>query len=161
MRILAYEPYPNAEAVRELGVELAPIERVFAEADFVTLHLPASAETAKLVDARMLGLMKPTAFLINAARGALLDEDALYEALRTNKIAGAALDVRAAEPPADARFNELDNVVMTPHTGAGTPVARLRSGQAAAASVVSALRGERPDGLVNPEVWDRWLAKRT
>jgi len=161
MRILAYEPYPNVEAVRELGVELVTLERVFAEADFVTLHLPASAETAKLVDARLLGLMKPTAFFINAARGALVDEDALYKALKENRIAGAALDVRETEPPTDARLNELDNVVMTPHTGAATPLARLRSGQAAAASIVSALRGERPEGLVNPEVWETWLRWRS
>jgi D-3-phosphoglycerate dehydrogenase len=158
MRILAYEPYPNMDAVHALGVELVPLERLFAEADFVTLHLPASAETAKLVDARLLGLMKPTAFFINAARGALVDEDALYAALREGRIAGAGLDVRAPEPPTDQRFAALDNVVMTPHTGAATPIARLRSGQAAAESVVSVLRGERPDGLVNPEVWDRFAA---
>jgi phosphoglycerate dehydrogenase-like enzyme len=159
MRILTCEPYPNADAVRELGVELVPIERVFSEADFVTLHLPASAETARMVDARLLGLMKPTAFFINAARGALVDEDALYEALRANRIAGAGLDVRAPEPPADTRFDDLDNVVMTPHTGAATPMARLRSGQAAAEAAVSALRGERPEGLVNPEVWEQFVAR--
>ena len=155
MKILAYEPYPNADAVRELGVELAPIERVFAEADFVTLHLPASDETAGLVDARLLGLMKPEAFFVNAARGRLVDEDALYAALSQRRIAGAGFDVRAIEPPTDARFNQLDNVVMTPHTGAATPRARLWSGQAAADAVVRVLRGERPEGLVNPEVWDR------
>jgi D-3-phosphoglycerate dehydrogenase len=154
MRILAYEPYPNMDAVRTLGVELVPMERVFAEADFVTLHLPASAETTKLVAARLLGLMKPTAYLINAARGALVDEDALYEALRDHRIAGAGLDVRATEPPADARLASLDNVVMTPHTGAATPMARLRSGQAAAGAVVDVLRGVRPEGLVNPEAWE-------
>jgi D-3-phosphoglycerate dehydrogenase / 2-oxoglutarate reductase len=160
MRILACEPEPNLEAVRELGVELAPLERVFAQADFVTLHLPASAETAQMVGARLLGLMKPTAFLINAARGAVVDEDALYHALREGRIAGAGLDVRAAEPPADDRFGALVNVVMTPHTGAATPEARRRSGQAAAASVVAFLRGERPDGLVNPEAWERASAAR-
>jgi D-3-phosphoglycerate dehydrogenase len=155
MRLLACEPAPDAAAVRELGVELAPLERVFAESDFVTLHLPASRETAGLVDARLLGLMKPTAFFINAARGALVDEAALAAALRAGRIAGAGLDVRASEPPADTRFSDLDTVVMTPHTGAATPTARLRSGQAAARSVVQLLRGERPEGMVNPEAWDR------
>ena len=107
------------------------------------------------MDARLLGLMKPTAFFINAARGALVDEEALAAALRAGRIAGAGLDVRASEPPADTRFSDLDTVVMTPHTGAATPKARLWSGQAAVRSVVQLLRGERPDGMVNPEVWDR------
>jgi D-3-phosphoglycerate dehydrogenase len=155
MKILAYEPYPNAAAVKEHGVELAPIERVFAESDFVTLHLPAMAETEKTVDARLLGLMKPSAFFINAARGKLVDEDALYAALKEKRIAGAGFDVRWDEPPKDSRFSELDNVVMTPHTGAATPKARQWSGEAAAEAVVRVLRGERPEGLVNPEVWDR------
>src|SRR5436190_1635658 len=124
MKILAYEPYPNADAVRELGVELAPIERVFAGSDFVTLHLPASDETAGIVDARLLGLMKPDAFFINAARGRLVDEDALYAALSERRIAGAGFDVRAIEPPTDARFNALDNIVMKPNTDAATPKAQ-------------------------------------
>ena len=155
MKLLACEPAPNAAAVKELAVDLLPIERVFAESDFVTIHVPSSKDTEKLVDARLLGLMKPTAFLINAARGAIVDEDALYAALSENRIAGAGLDVRLAEPPTDTRFNTLDNVVMTPHTGAGTPVARLRSGQSAAESVVAVLKGQRPDGFINPEVWTR------
>jgi len=154
MKLLAYEPYPNRAAVAELGVELVSIERVFAEADFVTLHLPASAETEKMIDARLLGLMKRDAFFINAARGKLVDEDALYDALAGKKIAGAAFDVRAVEP-GDGRFSSFDNVVMTPHTGAATPKARLWSGQAAAEAVLRVLRGERPEGLVNPEVWER------
>jgi phosphoglycerate dehydrogenase-like enzyme len=154
MRLLACEPAPDAAAVAELGVELAPIERVFAESDFVSLHLPSTAATAGLVDARLLSLMKPGAFFINAARGALVDEDALYAALSAGRIAGAGLDVRRAEPPGDGRFAALDNVVMTPHTGAATPLSRVLSGRAAAESVVRVLRGERPDGLINPEVWE-------
>src|SRR4030088_652772 len=82
MRVLAYEPYPDQAFVREHGVELVPLERVFAESDFITLHLPASAETARMVNARLLALMKPTAYLINSARGALVDEDALYDVLK-------------------------------------------------------------------------------
>jgi D-3-phosphoglycerate dehydrogenase len=155
MRLLAYEPMPNHAAVRELGVELAPIERVFQEADFVTLHLPASAETDRLVGARLLGLMKPSAFFINAARGRLVDEDALYEVLSAGRIAGAALDVRRDEPPTDARFNALENVVLTPHTAAATVKAQIASGQAAAEGVLRVLRGEQPEGIVNPEVWER------
>ena len=154
MKLIAYDPYPNLAAAQELGVELVPIERVFAEADFVTLHLPASAETHGLVDARLLALMKPTAYFVNCARGPLVDEDALYEALAEGRIASAGLDVRVKEPPQDTRLNALDNVVMTPHTGAATPKARDASGRAAAEAVVRVLRGERPEGLVNPEVWE-------
>jgi D-3-phosphoglycerate dehydrogenase len=160
MRILAYEPFPNQQAVAELGVELAPIERVFSEADFVTLHLPASAETDGLVDARLLGLMKPSAFFINAARGKLVDEDALFATLQNRKIAGAAIDVRRDEPPLDTRFNELDNIVMTPHTAAATPKAQFASGQMAAESVLKVLSGQQPIGFVNPEVWDRVVVRR-
>ncbi|HET7767645.1 MAG TPA: phosphoglycerate dehydrogenase [Chloroflexota bacterium] len=159
MTLLAYDPYPNTAAARDLGVELTALDRLFSDSDFVTLHLPASQETEKLVAARLLGLMKPTAFFINAARGPLVDEDALYAALKENRIAGAGLDVRTPEPPTDTRFNSLDNVVMTPHTGAGTPIARWNSGQAAAESVVSALNGERPEGLINPEAWERFTRR--
>src|SRR5688500_6199309 len=155
MKLLAYDPYPNLAASQELGVELVPIERVFAESDFVTLHLPASAETNGLVDARLLGLMKPSAYFVNAARGPLVDEDALYTVLKDGRIAGAGLDVRVKEPPTDTRFNTLDNVVMTPHTGAATPKARDASGRAAAAAVLKVLAGERPEGLVNPGVWEK------
>jgi D-3-phosphoglycerate dehydrogenase len=155
MKLLAYDPFPSEVAFRELGVELAPIERVFAESDFVTLHLPASDETNGLVGADLLGLMKPTAYFVNAARGPLVDEDALYTTLSEGRIAGAGLDVRAKEPPADARFNALDNVVMTPHTGAATPKARELSGRAAAEAVLRVMRGERPEGLVNPGVWEK------
>jgi D-3-phosphoglycerate dehydrogenase len=155
MKLLAYDPFPSEVAFRELGVELAPIERVFAESDFVTLHLPASDETNGLVGADLLGLMKPTAYYVNAARGPLVDEDALYTTLSEGRIAGAGLDVRAKEPPADARFNALDNVVMTPHTGAATPKARELSGRAAAEAVLRVMRGERPEGLVNPGVWEK------
>jgi D-3-phosphoglycerate dehydrogenase len=155
MRILAYEPFPNEEAVRELGVELMPLERVFSESDFVTLHLPASAETDGLVDQRLLALMKPTAYFINAARGTLVDEDALYDALANKRIAGAALDVRAGEPPKDTRFDDLPNTVLTPHTAAGTVQARINGGKMAAEDVMKVLAGQQPVGLVNPEVWEK------
>lgn len=155
MKVLAYEPYPDAAFVREHGVELAPLERVFAESDFVTLHLPSSADTENTVNDRTLGLMKPTAYLINAARGPLVDEDALYRALAEKRIAGAALDVRVVEPNYDSQFRELDNVVLAPHAAGSTPTAMHASIHAAAENVVRVLRGERPDGLIDPAVWDR------
>jgi D-3-phosphoglycerate dehydrogenase len=128
---------------------------VFAESDFITLHLPASTETAHIVDARLLGLMKPSAYLINSARGALVDEDALYDVLKANRIAGAALDVREIEPPDNTRFNELPNVVLAPHAAGSTPRAVNAAILAAAEAVATYLRGERPDGIINPEVLTR------
>ena len=159
MRVLAYEPYPNQDFVREHGVELVAIERVFQEGDFVTLHLPAGGENDGLVNARLLGLMKPTAYFINAARGTLVDEDALYDALANKRIAGAALDVRASEP-GDDKFSALDNVVLTPHTAAGTHQARINGGKMAAEAVLKVLAAEQPVGLVNPEVWEKRPAAR-
>jgi D-3-phosphoglycerate dehydrogenase / 2-oxoglutarate reductase len=160
MRVVAYEPYPDPAFVREHGVELVEMDEVFRQADFVTLHLPASAETENTVNARTLGLMKPTAYLINAARGPLVDEDALYNALVEKRIAGAALDVRVIEPSTDGRFNDLDNVVLAPHAAGSTTSAVQASIRAAAENVVRVLRGEQPVGLINPEVWDRFLAGR-
>jgi phosphoglycerate dehydrogenase-like enzyme len=155
MRILASEPVPDLEFVQEHGIELVPLERVFAESDFVTLHVPASAETAHMVNARLLALMKPTAYLINSARGALVDEDALYDVLKDRKIAGAALDVREVEPTSDTRFAELDNVVLAPHAAGSTPRAVAAMIRDAADAVATFLRGERPNGVINPEVLDK------
>jgi D-3-phosphoglycerate dehydrogenase / 2-oxoglutarate reductase len=160
MKVVAYEPYPDQAFVDEYGVELVSLDDVFRQADFVTLHLPASAETENTVNARTLGLMKPTAYLINAARGPLIDEGALHAALKEKRIAGAALDVRVVEPSTDGLFNDLDNVVLAPHAAGSTPVAAETSIRAAAENAVRVLRGERPDGLINPDVWERFLAAR-
>jgi D-3-phosphoglycerate dehydrogenase / 2-oxoglutarate reductase len=104
------------------------------------------------VNSRLLGLMKPTAFLINTARGALVDEDALYDALSSGRIAGAALDVRESEPPIDTRFNDLPNVILTPHAAGSTPRAVNAAIHDAALAAATYLRGERPAGIINPEV---------
>jgi phosphoglycerate dehydrogenase-like enzyme len=155
MRVLAHEPAPDLDFVAQHGVELTSLESVFAESDFVTLHLPASVETAQMVNSRLLNLMKPTAYLINTARGALIDENALYEVLKAERIAGAAFDVRDREPPSDRRFNDLPNIVMSPHAAGSTPRAVNTSIHAAALAVATYLHGERPDGVINPEVLTR------
>jgi phosphoglycerate dehydrogenase-like enzyme len=152
MRILAHEPVPDLGFAAHHDIELTSLERVFSESDFVTLHLPASAETAHIVNARLLALMKPTAYLINTARGALVDEDALYEVLQAGRIAGAALDVREIEPVRDVRFNTLPNVVMSPHAAGSTPRAVNAAIHDAALAVATYLRGERPNGVINPDV---------
>lgn len=155
MRVIAHEPNPDADFVRQHGVELVELDDVFRRADFVTLHCPASEETRRLVDARRLSLMKPSAFLVNTARGALVDEDALYDAVSGSRIAGAAIDAWTEEPMTDPRWAALDSVVLTPHSAPATVEVWRASGAMAAEQVLAVRRGERPAGLLNPKVWER------
>jgi phosphoglycerate dehydrogenase-like enzyme len=155
MRVIAYEPAPDHAFVAAHAVELVELDDVFREGDIISLHAPMLAGTAGLVNARRLALMKPTAYLINTARGGLVDEDALYEALRGGHIAGAGLDVRAVEPCTGGRFAELDNVILTPHAAGRTEGMWLAGGTMAAQAVLAVQRGERPGGLVNPAAWEQ------
>lgn len=125
MQIVAYDPFIAAEQARDLEIELAPLDEVYARADFLTVHTPLTADTRGLIDREVLGKMKHGARLINCARGGLVDEDALYEALASGSIAGAALDVFSEEPPpSDHRLLQLDQVIATPHLGASTTEAQ-------------------------------------
>jgi D-3-phosphoglycerate dehydrogenase / 2-oxoglutarate reductase len=121
MLIVAYDPFVAPEQARDLEIELAPLDEVYARADFLTVHTPLTAETRGLIDAEALGKMKRGARIVNCARGGLVDEDALYEAITSGSIAGAALDVFTQEPPpADHRLLQLEQVIVTPHLGAST-----------------------------------------
>ena len=156
MQILAYEPYPDLEFCKRWNVELVQsLEDLFRRSDFLTVHAPGDAENYSVVNAARLALMKPTAIVINTARGVLVDEDALYAALVEKRIAGAGLDVRVHEPPDDDRFEALSNVVLTPHTAGSTDTAQAVSAEMVVRSVLQLGRGERPHGLVNETVWDR------
>lgn len=154
MRVIAHEPYPVMEFVEEHRIELMRMDEVFAQSDFVTLHLPAMPETERIVDAAKLALMKPTAFLINTGRGNLVDEDALYAAVKSGQIAGAGVDAWTTEPMTDPRWAELDNVVLTPHSAANTHGVWTASAALAVEVVLKAVRGEQPEQLLNPEAWD-------
>jgi D-3-phosphoglycerate dehydrogenase len=135
------------------------MERLFRESDIISLHIPLLPATQKLIGARELGWMKPEAFLVNTSRGGIVDETALIECLKEKKIAGAGLDVFAQEPPEkDHPFKRLDNVILTPHTAGLTRESVLRMGLEAARSAISVLQGRRPEGVVNPEVFNqpRW-----
>jgi phosphoglycerate dehydrogenase-like enzyme len=154
MHVLAYEPFPDHEFCARWNVELVGLEDAFRRSDYITLHAPGDALNQRLVNAERLALMKPTAILINTARGVLVDEDALYAALRDGRIGGAGLDVRVHEPPDDDRFEALDNVVLTPHVAGTTPEAQSISAEMVVRSVLQAARGEHPHGLVNGEVWE-------
>ncbi len=154
MKVVAYEPYPDREFCATWNIELVDtMEEVFRRADFVTLHAPG--DNASLMNAERLAQMKPTAVLINTARGSLVDEDALYAALRSGKLAGAGLDVRLAEPPEDDRFEALKNVVLTPHVAGSTEEAQAVSSVMVMEQIISAGRGEQPHALHNPDTWER------
>jgi phosphoglycerate dehydrogenase-like enzyme len=157
MRVLAYEPIPDPEFVRKHGVPLVSLDRLLAESDYVTLHSPLMPETRHLIQQRTLGLMKPTAFLVNTARGGLVREADLVEALRQRRIAGAALDVLEKEPPGASPLFELDNVLLTPHVAGVDVQSRDDMALHAARAIVSLRRGEWPaPQVVNPEVRERF-----
>ncbi len=153
MKLLAYDPFPDHAFAAAHGVTFLPFERLLAESDFLSLHLPFTAETRHVINRRTLALMKPTAFLVNTARGALVCEADLLEALRAGRLAGAGLDVFEQEPPGKNPLFELDNVLMTPHA-AGTDVkSRDDMALSAAQAIVALGRGEWPaEKIVNPEV---------
>jgi D-3-phosphoglycerate dehydrogenase len=153
MKVIAHDPYVSKQRASQMGVELAPtLEEALARADFVTVHLPKTPETAALIGARELGLMKPTARIVNAARGGIIDEEALADALRNGKIAGAALDVFSAEPPPRHALFELEQATLTPHLGAATGEAQEKAGIGIAEQVLLALRGELAPYAVNVDV---------
>jgi len=150
MHLLAYDPYVSADRARQLGVTLVPeLEDLVRQADFLTVHLPKTPETMGLVSADLLAHAKPTLRIVNTARGGIIDEAALADALREGRIAGAALDVFAAEPTTESPLFGLSNVVVTPHLGASTVEAQDKAGQTIAEQVVLALRGEFVPYAVN------------
>ena len=156
MHLIAADPYIDQASVADLGIELTNLDRVLRESDFITFHTPLTQETRGLLDAEALGKMKPTAYLINAARGPIVDFDALYRALASKQIAGAALDVTNPEPlPTDSPFFKLDNVIITAHTAARSEEAVIGVCTYAATGVATLLSGGRPDAVINPEVLDK------
>jgi phosphoglycerate dehydrogenase-like enzyme len=153
MRLLAYEPAPDRAFVERYGVGLVPFERLLAEADFLTLHLPLTEASRHLINRRTLALMKPGAFLINTARGGLVSGADLCEALKAGRLAGAGLDVFEEEPPGKPPLFELDNVVLTPHAAGMDVQSRDDMARSAAEAIVALSRGEWPaEKVVNPEV---------
>jgi phosphoglycerate dehydrogenase-like enzyme len=156
MRVLAYSPHADPEQAKALGVRLTTLEETLREADFVSLHCRLTEQTRGLIGAAQLALLKPTAYLINVARGEVLDEDALVAALRECQFAGAALDVFAKEPlPADDPLLKLDNVIVTPHWNASTTDVWQATGRAMAEGMLRVATGQAPDNVVNRDVLTR------
>ncbi len=149
MKVIAYDPYLQPAKAAALGVDLVSLDDLLANSDFITIHLPKTKETANLIGDVALSKVKPEVRIINAARGGVLDETALYNAIKEGRVAGAGLDVYATEPCTDSPLFELDQVVATPHLGASTDEAQERAGIAVAVSVRKALGGELVPDAVN------------
>jgi D-3-phosphoglycerate dehydrogenase / 2-oxoglutarate reductase len=149
VKLIAYDPYVQPARAAQIGVRLVPLDELMRESDFITVHLPKTPETAGLIGEEQLKLAKPTMYLINAARGGIVDEDALYQAIADGRVAGAGLDVYAKEPCTDSPLFALESVVATPHLGASTDEAQEKAGISVAKSVRLALGGELVPDAVN------------
>ncbi|MHC5795435.1 phosphoglycerate dehydrogenase [Lacisediminihabitans sp. FW035] len=147
--IVAYDPYVTAARAQQLGVTLLSLDELLAQSDFVTIHMPKTPETTGMIGDAEFALMKETAYIVNVARGGLIDEDALYRALTAGTIAGAGLDVFVHEPPVGSPLLALPNIVVTPHLGASTDEAQEKAGVSVARSVRLALSGELVPDAVN------------
>ncbi|TAJ49369.1 MAG: phosphoglycerate dehydrogenase [Herbiconiux sp.] len=149
VNVIAYDPYVTSARAQQLGVTLVSLDELLEQSDFITIHMPKTPETTGMIGDEQLAKMKPTAYVVNVARGGLIDEDALYRALTGGVIAGAGLDVFVSEPPKDSALLALPNVVVTPHLGASTDEAQEKAGVSVAKSVRLALSGELVPDAVN------------
>ncbi|HUT30440.1 MAG TPA: phosphoglycerate dehydrogenase [Sedimentisphaerales bacterium] len=150
MKILGYDPFAAPTDADKIGIEITEdLDRIFKESDYITVHVPKNEQTLNMIGAEQMKMMKPTVRLINCARGGIINEDALYDALAEKRIAGAALDVYSTEPPQNTRFSELDNCLVTPHLGASTEEAQVEVAVEAAQILVDALMGGAVRNAVN------------
>jgi D-3-phosphoglycerate dehydrogenase len=140
MKIVAYDPYVTSQN----GTKLVTLDELLAQADYISLHLPKTKESANMIGAEQFAKMKDGVRIINCARGGIINEDALYEALTSGKVAGAALDVFAEEPPTDWKLLKLDNVIASPHIGAGTREAQARVGAEVAEKLIAFAKNMQP-----------------
>jgi D-3-phosphoglycerate dehydrogenase len=159
MRVKAYDPLVSESVFKSAGVERCQsLDDVLRDSDFISLHVPYTKDTHHLVGERELFLVKPTAYLINTSRGGIVDEEALYRALKEGRLAGAALDVFEREPPGkDMPLFELDNVLLTPHMAAMSDLALINMATDVSQGILDVLEGRRPQYLANPEVWESHL----
>lgn len=159
MKVVAYDPYITEEKADLLGIKLLPLEEVFRQADFITVHLPLNKESKYIIGEKAFSLMKDGVRIINCARGGVVDENALYKAMKSGKVAGAALDVFEKEPNTDSPLFEFSSFIATPHLGASTQEAQLSVATDVAREVVAALKGEFVKNAVNiPSVSPKVLA---
>jgi glyoxylate reductase len=153
MRVLYWTPRRKPESEEQAaGLTFAPLELLLEESDFVSLHAPLTADTRHQFGAREFGRMKKTAFIINSARGPIIDETALVRALTAKKIAGAGLDVFEFEPKVSDALKKMKNVVLTPHLGSATPEVREQMANVVVDNIEALLSGRTPPNCVNPQV---------
>ena len=157
MRVLAYDPVPDRAYAAANDIELVDLETLLRNADFVSVHIPHTKENESFINAERLALMKPSAFLINTARGVLVDEEALYDALANRRIAGAGLDVYAHEPPTGSPLLKLDNVVFLPHSSGMDETGEFGMANRCIDSILAYARGEHPGAeyVLNPSALPR------
>ncbi len=149
MKVVAYDPFLTEERAEKLNVKLLPLEEVFRQADFITIHMPLTKETKHMIDARAISVMKDGVRIINCARGGIVDEAALYEGLVSGKVAGAALDVFETEPQVESPLFKLPNFIATPHLGASTKEAQVGVAVDVAEEIIAALHGRVVKNAVN------------
>jgi glyoxylate reductase len=156
MKMLYYDIARNKQAEDELGIQFADMDSVLEQSDFITLHTILTAQTHRLIGAKEFGKMKKTAIFVNTSRGPIVDNMALYEALKNGKIAYAALDVTEPEPmPADHPLLVLENVIVVPHIASASVATRTKMGLMAADNLIAGLKGQLPPNPVNPEALER------
>jgi len=149
MDAMAYDPYLPEEVAKQMGVELTDLNTVLKNSDFITIHVPLTPETKHSISTPQFELMKDSAFIVNCARGGIIDEDALYDALVNNKISGAALDVYEEEPPKESKLFDLDNIVLTPHIAASTKEAQRDAAIIVADEIIELTKGNNPKNVLN------------
>ena len=149
MDAMAYDPYLPEEVAKQMGVELTDLNTVLKNSDFITIHVPLTPETKHSISTPQFELMKDSAFIVNCARGGIIDEDALYDALVNNKIGGAALDVYEEEPPKESKLFDLDNIVLTPHIAASTKEAQRDAAIIVADEIIELTKGNNPKNVLN------------
>jgi glyoxylate reductase len=152
MRLLYWSPRPKPEAEREYGMQRVSLDELLRQSDFVSLHPPLNAETRHMISDREFALMKPTAFIVNTARGPIIDEKALVRALKSKKIAGAGLDVVEHEPKLPPALKAMKNVVLTPHLGSAVMEVREQMANIVVDNVQALIEGRTPPNCINPEV---------
>ncbi|MHA1716397.1 MAG: NAD(P)-dependent oxidoreductase [Promethearchaeota archaeon] len=159
VKFVVFDPYVSESKLKEIEGARVTLENLMSEADFITIHCPPTDETDNLISGEMIELMKPTAYLLNLARASIIDDDALYDALKDGRIAGAALDVFSVEPvDQDNEFLSLENMIVTPHVGGNTVDTNRRHSWIMVDAIEKILNGEIPDNIMNPEVLDPSLA---
>jgi len=149
MDVIAFDPIVPAEEMKKMGIRPVALEELIKTSDYITIHSPLNKDTKHVISEKEFSMMKPTARLVNCARGGIIDENALYHALRDGKIAGAALDVYESEPPEHGPLMKLENIILTPHLGASTREAQIRVAVEGAGQIVDLLKKSVARNAIN------------